>query len=101
MSLDAIPEWATLLSRPARPSIRSMFADDPERAARFSFDVGDLFVDLSKHRWDEQLRDDLVAVARVAGVLEARDRLFDGDRLNVSEDRPVGHLAQRAPQGDA
>ncbi len=101
MSLDAIPEWATLLSRPARPSIRSMFADDPERAARFSFDVGDLFVDLSKHRWDEQLRDDLVAVARVAGVLEARDRLFDGDRLNVSEDRPVGHLALRAPRGEA
>ena len=77
-----------------------MFAADPERAGRFSFEVGDLFVDLSKHRWDDELRDDLLAVARAAGVLEARDRLFVGDRLNVSEDRAVGHLALRSPVGE-
>jgi glucose-6-phosphate isomerase len=101
MSLDAMPEWERLLARPDRPSIESMFAADPDRATRFSFDMGDLFVDLSKHRWDDELRDDLLAVARAAGVLEARDRLFVGDRLNVSEDRPVGHLALRTPRGDA
>ena len=95
-----MPEWVSVLRRPDRPSIASMFARDPERAERFSFEVGELFVDLSKHRWDDELRDDLVAVARAAGVLEARDRLFRGERLNVSEDRAVGHLALRVPPGE-
>ncbi len=101
MSLAEMHEWVKVLGRNVRPSIGSMFATDPGRADRFSFEVGDLFVDLSKHRWDDELCDDLVAVARVAGVLEARDRLFVGERLNVSEDRPVGHLALRSPRGEA
>jgi len=41
----------------------------------------------------------LVSIARAVGVERSRDRLFAGDRLNVSEDRPVGHLALRVPLG--
>lgn len=100
MSLESVPEWSTILGRSPRPSITEMFTADPSRAARLSFEVGDLFVDLSKHRWDVALLDDLVAVARATGADEARDRLLVGERLNLSEDRAVGHLALRVPRGE-
>lgn len=100
MSLASRPEWIEFLGRPAPPSITQLFADDAHRAERFSGRVGDLLVDLSKHRWDDETRHALLAVAEAAGVRASRDRLFGGERLNVSEDRAVGHLALRVPDGE-
>ncbi|MFZ9385167.1 MAG: glucose-6-phosphate isomerase [Ilumatobacteraceae bacterium] len=100
MSLESRPEWADLLRLPESASIARLFASDPERARRFSWRLGDLLVDLSKHRWDDDVKSALVSIARAVGVERSRDRLFVGDRLNVSEDRPVGHLALRVPVGE-
>lgn len=100
MSLESRPEWDEFVRRPLPPSIAQLFADDSNRAERFSGRVGDLFVDLSKHRWNDEVKSALVAVARAVEVDRARDRLFAGERLNVSEDRAVGHLALRAPSGE-
>ena len=100
MTLASRPEWAQFVGMPTPPSIERLFAEDATRAERFSGRVGDLFVDLSKHRWDDATREALIALAEVVGVRSSRDRLFAGERLNVSEDRPVGHLALRAPLGE-
>ena len=100
MTLASRPEWAEFLRLPTPPSIERLFADDPTRAERFSGRVGDLFVDLSKHRWDDETRRALLAVAEAVGVRSSRDRLFAGERLNTSEDRAVGHLALRTPLGE-
>ena len=99
MSLESRPEWIEFLRRPRPATIEQLFADDPQRAEKFSLRIGDLFVDLAKHRWDDATKAALLAVAEASGVRESRDRLFDGERLNVSEDRAVGHLALRAPDG--
>lgn len=99
MSLESRPEWAAFLGTPDAPSIARLFADDVDRADRYSGFAGDLFIDLSKHRWDDRTRAALLKVAMAADVLGARDRLVAGERLNTSEDRAVGHLALRAPAG--
>jgi glucose-6-phosphate isomerase len=100
MSLASRPEWIEFLRQPSPPSITRLFTDDPTRAETFSGRVGDLLVDLAKHRWDEATKSALLAVAEASGVRESRDRLFRGERLNVSEDRAVGHLALRVPDGE-
>jgi len=77
-------------------SIGGLFAADPGRGERFWFRCADLVVDLSRNRWDDRVRGALVDLARRAGVSEGIARLAGGERLNVSENRPVGHLALRS-----
>jgi glucose-6-phosphate isomerase len=100
MTLESRPEWIEFLRRPRPATIAQLFADDAKRAERFSGRVGDLFVDLSKHRWDDDTKATLVSLAEAIGVSSSRDRLFAGARLNESEDRAVGHLALRVPDGE-
>ena len=100
MTLASRPEWAEFVRRPTLPTIERLFAADATRAERFSGRVGDLVVDLSKHRWDDETRRALLAVAEAVDVRSSRDRLFAGERLNASEDRAVGHLALRTPPGE-
>ena len=93
------PEWAALLARPLPPTLQRLFAADPGRAERFAFDAADLHVDVSKTHLDEGTLAALVDVARAAGFEERRDQMFAGDRINVTEDRAVLHVALRAPRG--
>jgi glucose-6-phosphate isomerase len=79
--------------------LRELFAADPDRAERLTFFAADLRVDLSKHRLTTETVGLLTAVARAAGVEERRDAMFRGERINVTEDRAVLHVALRAPAG--
>jgi len=89
--------WADLLDVPRPPHLRELFAGDPGRAARYLIHVGDLRIDYSKQRVDDAVLAALQAVAATAGVAARRDAMFAGERINVSEDRPVLHVALRAP----
>lgn len=100
MGLESRPEWEQVRRCASPASIADLFTADADRADRFSFAVGDLHVDLSKHLWNDDIRAALLAVAGAVDVLAARDRLFAGERLNGSENRPVGHLAMRVGPGD-
>ncbi|AKT50176.1 glucose-6-phosphate isomerase [Arsenicicoccus sp. oral taxon 190] len=82
-----------------RPNLRGWFAADPDRAARFSFDAADLHVDLSKNLLDEEVLRSLVALGEQVGVVERREAMFSGERINVTEKRAVLHTALRAPRG--
>ncbi len=65
------PEWASLVDHQRAMTdvhLRQLFADDPDRAARYTHDVGDLHVDLAKHRVTDETMALLVALARRAGV---------------------------------
>jgi glucose-6-phosphate isomerase len=75
--------------------LRQQFAGDPRRFDRLSARVGDLFVDYSKHLVTEDTLRLLHVLAHAREVLTLRDRMFAGERINVTENRPVLHVALR------
>jgi glucose-6-phosphate isomerase len=88
--------WSALteLDRPAH--LRDLFAGDPARAERFVVTAGDLRIDYSKQRIDDDVLAALFAVAEAAGVESRRDAMFGGEAINVTENRAVLHTALRA-----
>jgi glucose-6-phosphate isomerase len=98
MSLTSLDAW-TQLGRHrdaiADVPVRQLFADDPERFARFSIRFDDLLVDYSKQRVTAETMRLLGELAVAAGVEAARDRMFAGARINTTEDRAVLHVALR------
>ncbi|UAK34648.1 glucose-6-phosphate isomerase [Nocardia asteroides] len=79
--------------------LREFFADDPARGSELTVQVADLHIDYSKHRVNRETLHLLVELAREAGVPQRRDAMFGGEHINTSEDRAVGHVALRLPEG--
>src|SRR4051794_33395924 len=102
-AIDATPEWKALLDHHAtvkETPLRDLFRDDPERATRLTADGAGLYLDYSKHRVTDDTLGLLFALARAARVEERREAMFRGDRINVTEDRAVLHVALRMPQDE-
>ncbi len=97
------PSWESLDARADTfdPDLRAWFASDPDRAARWSREVGDLHVDLSKNLIDEDVLTDLLALAEQTGVVARRDEMLSGVHINITEDRAVLHTALRRPASDS
>ncbi|MCT2149136.1 glucose-6-phosphate isomerase [Dermabacter vaginalis] len=79
--------------------LREVFAEDPDRAKKLSFEAADLFVDLSKNLVSEETVGLLLDLANETGVCERRDEMFAGAHINTTEDRAVLHTALRRPKG--
>ncbi|MBC8523971.1 MAG: glucose-6-phosphate isomerase [Chlorobium phaeobacteroides] len=79
--------------------MRELFAGDAERFERFSVRMGDLFLDYSKNRINEKTIGLLTALAEEAGVAGYREQMFDGSKINFTEQRAVLHTALRQPEG--
>ncbi|MDO4887382.1 MAG: glucose-6-phosphate isomerase [Actinomycetaceae bacterium] len=94
--------WAKLteLASGFSADFRRSFAQDPERAMRFTRQAGDLYVDLSKNYIDNDILAALLQLADEVGVAERRDAMYAGEHINVTEDRAVLHTALRRPAGD-
>ena len=75
--------------------MRDLFAKDPERFNNFSIVLDDLLVDFSKNRITEHSLDLLIALAEEVGLKDAMAKMFSGERINATEDRPVLHVALR------
>ena len=93
-------EWKNLESvyeRTRATTLRELFAADPRRTEKLTFDAAGLHVDLSKNLVDDPTVESLVALARKAQLSEAIERMFTGARLNNTEDRAVLHTALRLP----
>lgn len=75
--------------------MRQLFAEDPGRFETFSLRLGDLLFDYSKNRVTQKTMAKLVALAEAARVPETRDAMFAGEKINVTEDRAVLHVALR------
>ena len=95
------PAWArlTALYESLQPDLRGWFAADPSRAKSFTFQAGDLYVDLSKNLINSEILAALVDLADQVGLAERRDAMFAGEHINVTEDRAVLHTALQAPRG--
>ncbi|OJV79371.1 glucose-6-phosphate isomerase [Microbacterium sp. 70-16] len=95
------PAWGelTALKSALVPDLRAWFRDDPERVQRFSFELADLHVDLSKNLIDDEIVAALVRLAEQTGVAEHYAAMLRGDHINTTEDRAVLHTALRRPAG--
>ncbi len=98
------PAWKALAAHHAEIGnrhLRQLFAEDPERAARFSVEGAGIFLDYSKHRITAETVKLLLRLAAERGVAERRDAMFRGEKINETERRAVLHVALRAPRGAA
>ncbi|HEV3169821.1 MAG TPA: glucose-6-phosphate isomerase [Actinocrinis sp.] len=80
--------------------LRELFAADPERGPNHTLKVGDLTLDLSKNLVTDETLALLVDLAKARGVEALRDAMFRGEKINVTEDRAVLHVALRAPRDE-
>ena len=82
--------------------LRSEFERDAVRVAHFSQEAPGVFADLSKNLWDAKIEAQLFALAQQTGVMERRNRMFQGEAINTTENRAVMHWLLRQPaQGTA
>ncbi len=79
--------------------LRQLFADDPARADSFSAEGAGLFLDYSKNRLTAKTIQLLLQLAKERGLEARRDAMFRGDKINLTENRAVLHVALRAPRG--
>jgi glucose-6-phosphate isomerase len=79
--------------------LRQLFADDPKRGERLKLDAVGIYLDYSKHRITDETVALLVQLAEQAGLRARIDAMFRGEKINVSEERAVLHVALRAPRG--
>jgi glucose-6-phosphate isomerase len=79
--------------------LRQLFADDRERGERLAIQAAGIYLDYSKNRITDETLRLLLLLAREAGLRDRIDAMFRGDKINVSEDRAVLHVALRAPRG--
>jgi glucose-6-phosphate isomerase len=99
--LTDLPQWKALETHHAefdRVNLRELFQTDPGRAERYFAQAVDLSVDYSKQLVTDETLRLLLDLARERGVFELRDRMFRGEKINITEDRAVLHVALRAPQ---
>ena len=79
--------------------LRELFAEDPTRGERLSAEAAGLYLDYSKNRVTDETLDLLLQLAEQSGLEQRREAMFSGERINVSENRSVLHVALRMPKG--
>src|SRR5438445_9178658 len=79
--------------------LRDLFAGDPTRGERMTAEAAGVFLDYSKNRIDDETVSLLVQLAEQSGLRERIDAMFRGEKINVTENRAVLHVALRAPRG--
>jgi glucose-6-phosphate isomerase len=94
--------WGKLAEHYQRLSaihMKDLFAQDPERADRFSIHFQNIFLDYSKNIITDQTMDLLMELAEETGLGEAINSMFDGEKINETEGRAVLHVALRNRSG--
>ena len=105
VDITATPEWKALQDhfdalQAEGISLKDLFAADPDRVAKFSYDVNDLYFDLSKNLVTDETVKLLLDLCRAAGVEQRRDAMYAGEHINPTEDRAVFHTGLRRPKSD-
>jgi glucose-6-phosphate isomerase len=97
-TLTQHPSWQALCQHQKLTStqhMRDLFNADPKRYETFSMQCGDLLLDYSKHRITTETLNLLFQMAREANIEGWRDRMFSGEKINITENRAVLHTALR------
>jgi glucose-6-phosphate isomerase len=101
--IGSTPEWAALVRHHAEIAgthLRTLFAGDPRRGETMTAEAAGLYLDYSKNRITPETLDLLIQLAERAGLRDRIEAMFAGERINMTEDRPVLHVALRAPASE-
>src|SRR3982075_3189649 len=101
-SLTARPSWKALEShyqKVRQLHLRKLFADDPKRGERLATEAVGLYLDYSKNRVTDETLKLLFQLAEECGLRTRIDAMFRGEKINITENRAVLHVAHRAPKG--
>ena len=79
--------------------LRQLFAEDPKRGERMTAEAVGLYLDYSKNRITDETLKLLLQLADESGLRERIDAMFRGEKINITENRAVLHVALRAPRG--
>jgi glucose-6-phosphate isomerase len=96
------PSWQALEEHHHKISavhLRELFARDPQRGQRLTAEAAGVYLDYSKNRITDDTLALLLRLAEEAGLRARIDAMFRGEKINVSENRAVLHVALRAPRG--
>jgi glucose-6-phosphate isomerase len=93
--------WQALASHYKKASqlhLRQLFAEDPKRGERLTIDAAGLYLDYSKNRITDETLKLLFQLAEESGLRARIDAMFAGEKINITENRAVLHVALRAPK---
>src|SRR4029077_6752289 len=100
--LTARPAWKALEAHQQqlrKLHLRRLFSDDPKRGERMTAEAVGIYLDYSKNRITDETLKLLLQLADESGLRARIDAMFRGEKINVTEDRAVLHVALRAPRG--
>ena len=101
-ALHTCPAWALLKNHYQKMKgfhLRQLFAENPGRGEELAAEAAGIYLDYSKNRITGETLRLLLQLAQESGLRERIDAMFRGDKINVSENRAVLHVALRAPRG--
>jgi glucose-6-phosphate isomerase len=101
-SLRSLPAWKALethYSAARELQLRQLFADDPKRGERLALEAVGLYLDYSKNRVTDETLKLLLQLAEECRLRARIDAMFSGEKINITENRAVLHVALRAPKG--
>jgi glucose-6-phosphate isomerase len=104
MSLLELPAWNALQKHSTeigKTTLRQLFDQDPDRGTRFNAEAAGLFLDYSKNRITGDTVKLLLQLAEERGLKDRIAAMFRGDKINVTENRAVLHIALRAPKTES
>jgi glucose-6-phosphate isomerase len=102
--LSERPAWKALeahYQQVHQMQLRQMFEDDPTRGERFNIETCGIFLDYSKNRITAETLKLLTQLAEESGLRDRIDAMFKGEKINITENRAVLHVALRAPKGES
>jgi len=99
--LTTLPAWKDLMAHHKNgiPHLRDLFTKDPERGEKMTAEAAGLFLDYSKNRITKETLLLLNRLATESGLKERIESMFSGEKINITENRSVLHVALRAPAG--
>ena len=100
--VTAAPTWKALeahYQKVRELHLRKLFADDPKRGERMTIEALGIYLDYSKNRITDETLKLLLQLAEECGLRARIDAMFGGEKINITENRAVLHVALRAPRG--
>ena len=98
---NELPAWKALQVHRAATkdvTLKQLFAGDPKRGERLNAEGAGLYLDYSKNRVSDETLKLLVQLAEESGLKSHLEAMFQGEKINITENRAVLHIALRAPE---
>ncbi|ASD67329.1 glucose-6-phosphate isomerase [Pseudoalteromonas piscicida] len=95
VDLDSWQKLSSSAQRVEQQHLKTMFANDAQRFEKFSRQISGVLFDFSKQRIDDQTFSEMMQLAKESDIALWREKMFSGEKINITEDRAVLHTALR------